>query len=67
MLVLFWEVTQSYVKSVYSRGRDTQAWGLPVLTVLTLVVWFPTLSDCGLPVKKFITHLQRDGEELFLS
>ena len=61
MLVFSWEATQSYVKRVYSKGLSTQPWGVPVLTVLVSDVRLPTLTDWGLPERKFSTQLQRAG------
>ena len=51
LMLVFWEATQSYVKSVCRRGLSTQPWGTPVLTVLVLDVRLLTLTDWGLSVK----------------
>lgn len=52
MVVLSWVETQSCVYRVKSLGLRQQPCGAPVLTVSSADTRLPTLTTCGLPVKK---------------
>ena len=51
-------VQQSCVISVNSRGDNTHPWGTPVFTMMVSEEFLPTLTVCGLSVRKSSSQLQ---------
>ncbi len=59
---------QSFVYREKSSGERTQPWGAPVLIVQVLDVYFPSLTNCCLSVRKLVIHWQMEvGMENWVS
>ncbi len=43
-----------------NNGLSTKPWGHPVFMINVLQLLVPKLTDCGLPVRKSMIHLQRE-------